>query len=361
MTTRTAPTPQARSQEKEALMRAITQRAYGSTDSLRVAEIEQPDIRPDEVLIEVQAAGVDRGVWHLMAGLPYLVRLAGYGITRPKHPVPGLDVSGRVVAVGAAARRFQVGDEVFGIAGGAYAEYAAAPEDKLAHKPRNVTFEQAAVASISGITALQALTDVGKLEPGQHVLVIGASGGVGGYAVQLAKALGATVTGVASGTKAELVRSLGADDAIDYAETDYLDGSTRYDLIIDTGGLNRVRRLRKALTPNGTLVIVGGEGGGRWTGGIGRQLRATLQSLFVSQRLAMLMSKEHRSHIERLGGFIENGSVVPTVGQRYRLDQVPTAIDDLVAGRAAGKSVIVVRDSATARDALRQDSERSAA
>lgn len=325
-------------------MQAVVQRAYGPPGMLELAEIDRPEIGAGEVLVEVHAAGVDRGVWHLMTGLPYLVRLTGFGLTRPKTPVPGLDVAGRVVAVGDEVSRFEVGDEVFGIARGSYAEYAVAPESKLAHKPAGITFEQAAVAAISGGTALQALTDAGGLEPGDRVLVIGASGGVGSYAVQLAKALGATVTGVASGAKAGLVRSLGADHVVDYATSDYLDGSARYDLIVDTGGLNPVRYLRRALARGGTLVIVGGEGGGRWTGGIGRQLRAALISVVVPQQMGMFMSKEHHSHLERLTGFLEDGRVVPAVGRRYRLDQVPEAIADLEAGRAAGKSVIVVRD-----------------
>lgn len=335
--TGTEPTPQT--------MRAIVQRAYGSAETLRVAEIDRPAIDADEVLIEVHAAGVDRGVWHLMTGLPYLVRLAGFGVTKPKTPVPGLDVAGRVVAIGGDVTRFAVGDEVFGIGRGAYAEYAAAKENKLAHKPANVTFEQAAVAAISGITALQALTDIGRIEPGQNVLVIGASGGVGSYAVQLGKALGATIAGVASGAKADLVRSLGVDCVIDYTTTDYLDGSTHFDLIVDTGGLNPVRRLRRALTRTGTLVIVGGEGGGRWTGGIGRQLRATLLSLFVPQRMRTFISEEHHRHLERLARHLVSGAVVPAVGRSYRLDQVPLAIADLEAGRITGKSVITVRDS----------------
>ncbi|MGC2240507.1 MAG: NAD(P)-dependent alcohol dehydrogenase, partial [Acidimicrobiia bacterium] len=285
---------------------------------------------------------VDRGVWHLVTGRPYLVRLAGYGVTKPKNPVPGLDVSGRVVAVGDDVRRFQVGDEVFGIASGAYAELAAAKEDKLAHKPTELSFEQAAVAAISGITALQALTDVGGVEAGQLVLVIGASGGVGTYAVQLAKALGATVTGVASASKGDLVRSLGADEVIDYAAGDYLDGEARYDLIVDIGGLNSVTRLRKALKKTGTLVIVGGEGGGSVTGGIGRQLRAKMLSPFVAQRLTFFLSSEHHSHMERLARFMDEGDVTPAVGRRYRLEEAPEAIADLEAGRTRGKSVIVV-------------------
>ena len=256
-------------------MRAMVQDRYGTAEVLELRTIDRPQIESTQVLIEVHAAGVDRGVAHLVTGTPYLIRLAGYGITKPKHPIPGADVAGRVVAVGDEVTRFRPGDEVFGIANGAYAEYAAADEHKLVHKPANITFQQAGVAAISGGTALQALTDVGRLEAGQRVLVVGASGGVGTYAVQLAKALGGVVTGVASTAKVDMVRSIGADDVIDYSTQEYLDGTTRYDLIIDIGGRNSIRRLRRALTPTGTLVLTGGEGGGRWTGGfLERQLRA---------------------------------------------------------------------------------------
>ena len=332
-----------RGQEVAPTMRAVVQRSYGSTHTLQLGEIAVPQLDAEQVLIEVHAAGLDRGVWHLMTGKPYLLRVMGFGITRPRNPVLGADVSGRVIAVGRDVKRFVVGDEVFGIARGSYAEHAVADESKLAHKPRSISFPQAAVATISGITALQALTDVGKVEPGQHVLVIGASGGVGSYAVQLGKALGARVTGVASAAKADLVRSLGADDVIDYAGADYLDGSARYDLIIDIGGRNSLRKLRKALTHDGTLVIVGGEGGDRWTGGIGRQLSAPLLSLFVSQRLTMFISGERQGDIERLADYMDRGDVMPMVGRTYQLDQVPEAIDDLSAGRAQGKSAIVIR------------------
>ncbi|MDH3247600.1 MAG: NAD(P)-dependent alcohol dehydrogenase, partial [Acidimicrobiia bacterium] len=243
---------------KQDTMRAIVQREYGSAETLEMTGI--PTVAADEVLIEVHAAGVDRGVWHLMMGVPYLIRGMGYGFARPKTPIPGFDVSGRVVAVGADVTRFAVNDEVFGIATGAFAEYAAAKERKLVHKPANLSHAQAGVAAISGITALQGLVDVAKVRAGQRVLVIGASGGVGTYAVQIAKALGADVTGVASGRKLEMVRALGANRVIDYATTDYLDGSARYDVIVDIGGLNPLRRLRQALTHDGTLVIVGGEG-----------------------------------------------------------------------------------------------------
>ena len=332
-----------RTQAEAGTMRAIVQRAYGSSETLQLGQIARPTIKADQVLVEVHAAGVDRGVWHLMTGLPYLVRLMGFGFRRPKQPVPGADVAGRIVAVGKDVDRFTVGDEVFGIASGAYAEYAIADADKLARKPASLPFDQAAVSAISGITALQALTEIGHVEAGQDVLIIGASGGVGSYAVQLAKALGANVTGVASGSKAELVRSLGADVVVDYATDDYLDGSTRYDLIIDIGGRNPLRALRKALTKRGTLVIVGGEGGDKLTGGMGRQLGALALSPFVSQRLTMFISTEHYRFIEQLAGFIERGEVTPSVGARYELDQAPAAIDDMLAGRTQGKSVIAVR------------------
>ena len=227
-------------------MQAIVRHQYGSADVLRVEEIDRPTISPDEVLIRVHAAGMDRGTWHLMAGMPYLFRLMGPGLRKPKNPVLGLDVAGTVVAVGSDVTRFKVGDEVFGISRGSFAEYAAAREDKLAHKPANLTFDQAAVVAISGLTALQSLLDVGRLQAGQHVLIVGASGGVGSYAVQIAKASGAEVTGVCSTAKVDLVRSLGADHVIDYTRKDFATGPQRYDLILDIGGNSPLRRLRRA-------------------------------------------------------------------------------------------------------------------
>ena len=325
-------------------MRAVAQRAYGPAEVLHVETIERPSVGDDEVLIEVEAAGLDRGVWHLMTGLPLAVRAAGFGLTKPKNPVLGMDVAGRVVEVGAAVTRFAVGDEVFGIGKGTFAEYAVAKEAKLAHKPDSVTFEQAAVSTISGITALQALTKVGRLEAGQHVLVIGASGGVGTFAVQLAKALGATVTGVASTAKLDTVRALGADHVIDYTTQHIDDGDRRYDLIIDTGGRNPLPRLRRALTPTGTLVIVGGEDGDRLTVGIGRQLRAAILSPFVSrQRLTFFISTESLEFIEPLAAHLADGTVTPTIGHRYDLDQVPPAIAAMEAGEVIGKAVIKVK------------------
>jgi len=323
-------------------MRAIVQDAYGSTDVLRLAEIDKPDIAANEVLVKVRAAGLDRGTWHLLTGRPYLMRLIGFGFRRPKNPVPGLDVAGVVVAVGAEVTRFQVGDEVFGIARGSFAEYAAALEDKLAHKPTNLSFEQAAVVPISASTALQGLRDAGRVEAGQKVLVIGASGGVGTYVVQLAKAFGAEVTGVCSTAKVDLVRSIGADHVIDYTRENFADGSQRYDLILDIGGNSRLSRLRRALTPTGTLVIVGGEEGGKLTGGFERTLRAPVLSLFVRQRLTMLTNKEHHTYLEALRPLIEAGQVTPAVDKTYPLAEVPDAMRHLEAGHARGKIVITI-------------------
>ena len=227
-------------------MRAIVQNAYGSTEVLRLAEIEKPEIAANEVVVQVRAAGVDRGTWHLMMGQPYLIRILGFAFRRPKNPVPGRDVAGTVVEVGSAVSRFKPGDEVCGISRGSFAEYAAAREDKLDHKPANLSFEQAAVVPISALTALQGLRDAGRVQSGQKVLIIGASGGVGTYAVQLAKAFGAEVAGVCSTAKVELVRSIGADHVIDYTREDFADGSHRYDLILDIGGNSRLSRLRRA-------------------------------------------------------------------------------------------------------------------
>src|SRR5215211_6570681 len=240
-------------------MKAIVQDEYGSPDVLELRDIDLPECADDEVLLRVHAAGVGRDVWHVMAGLPYPIRLAGYGLRAPKNPVVGSDVAGVVEAVGKNVTRFQPGDEVFGIGKGSYAEYVCAREDKLAHKPANLTFEQAAVVAISGLTALQSLRDHGRVEPEQKVLVIGASGGVGTFAVQIAKAFGARVTGVCSTTKVGMVRSIGANHVIDYTRKDFAEGEQRYDLILDIGGNSSLARLRRALAPRGTLIIVGGE------------------------------------------------------------------------------------------------------
>ena len=322
-------------------MQAIVQRTYGGPDVLQPATLDRPTIGAGEVLVQVRAAGLDRGTWHTMAGMPHAVRL-GFGLRVPKALVPGIDVAGVVVAVGEGVTRLQVGDEVFGIARGSFAELAAAEEEKLALKPAALTFEQAAALPVSGITALQGLTDVGRLEAGQHVLVLGASGGVGTYAVQIAKALGATVTGVASAAKADLVRSLGADHVLDYASDDFAAGPVRYDLILDIGGNSSLKRLRRALTPNGTLAIVGGEEGGRWIGGFDRPFRALALSPFVGQRLAMVIAREHHDGLDRLAELAASGQLVPAIERTYPLREAAAAMAHLVAGNARGKLVLTV-------------------
>lgn len=323
-------------------MRAIVQDRYGSADELELRAVARPEPAADEVLIEVHAAGVDRGVEHLMTGEPYLVRL-GFGLRRPKQPTPGLDVAGRVVAVGSATTRFRVGDEVMGIGTGAFADFALAEETKLVHKPEGLSFAEAAVVPISAGTALQALTDQGDVQPGERVLVLGASGGVGSYAVQIAVALGARVTGVASGAKADMVRGLGAERVIDHRSEDFTADGTVYDLIVDAGGRNPIRRLRKALERDGRLVIVGGENGNKLTGGIGRQLRAALLSPFVSQDLGFFIQTESAEQIARVVEFVEAGTVVPVVSRTYSLADVPEAMRALAAGELAGKAAIVLR------------------
>ncbi len=326
-------------------MKAITQRSYGLAEVLSLEELAVPPIEKNEVLIEVRAAGLDRGTWHLMTGTPYLIRALGFGLTRPKQPVPGFDVAGIVTAVGSEVTRFAPGDAVYGIAKGSFAEYAAALEDKLVLKPADLSFESAAAMTISGITALEALTDVGNLEAGQHALVIGASGGVGTFTVQLAKALGAKVTGVASAAKSSLVRSLGADDVIDYRSNYLADHKHQYDLIIDIGGRNPVSSLRRLLTERGTIVFVGGEGGNRFTGGIGRQIGASLMSPFVRHNLKMFVSTEKQSMIARLNEFVKSGAVKASIDHCYPLDAARTAMSNLEAGKSSGKSIIVVRPS----------------
>jgi NADPH:quinone reductase-like Zn-dependent oxidoreductase len=322
-------------------MQAIVQDRYGDASALHHERIARPEVAADEILVRVHAAGLDRGTWHLMTGKPYLMRLA-LGFRGPKDRVLGRDLAGTVEAVGSAVTRFAIGDEVYGIGRGSFAEYAVVVEDKLAHKPANLTFEQAAVVPISAGTALQALTDHGRIEAGQQVLVIGASGGVGSYAVQLAKAFGAEVTGVAGPTKLDLVRSLGAHTALDYTRDDYADGSHHYDLVLDIAGNPSLSRLRRALTPKGTAVFVGGEDGGNFSGGMNRQLRGLLLSPFVGQRLAWFVAKERASDLERLADLLESGQVTPSIDQAYPLDRVPDAIRHLAAGQVRGKVAITI-------------------
>jgi NADPH:quinone reductase-like Zn-dependent oxidoreductase len=323
-------------------MKAIVRDNYGPPDVLELRDIDKPKPGDEEVLVRVHAAGVGRDVWHVMAGLPYPIRLAGYGLRAPKNPVIGSDVAGVVEAVGDKVSRFQPGDEVFGIGKGSYAEYVCAREDKLAPKPANLTFEQVSVLAIMGSTALQGLRDHGKVEPGQEVLIIGASGGVGTFAVQIAKALGAHVTGVCSTKKAEMVRSIGAEHVIDYTREDFAEGEQLYDVILDIGGNSSLSRLRRALTPKGTLVIAGGEGGGRWLGGTDRQLRAVMLSPFVGQKLGTFINKENHEDLLVLKELIEGGKLTPVIDRTYPLSEVPEAIRYLEEGHARGKVVIAV-------------------
>jgi NADPH:quinone reductase-like Zn-dependent oxidoreductase len=326
-----------------AAMKAIVQDRYGSADVLELGEVDMPVPKDDEVLLRVHAAGVEPGVWHLMTGMPYLVRLLGYGLRRPKVRVRGRDVAGRVEAVGKDVTGFRPGDEVFGICEGSFAEYACARADKLVPKPANLTFEQAAVVPISALTALQGVRDRGQVRPGQRVLVIGAAGGVGSFAVQLAKAFGAEVTGVCSTTKADLVRSIGADQVIDYTREDFADGTRHWDLILDTAGNRPLSQLQRALTPKGTLVLVGGEGGGRWLGGFERQLFwAPMRSPFVGQKLRSLASKERKEDLQTLRELIEAGKVTPVIDRTYPLAEAPEAIRYLAQGHPRGKVAVTV-------------------
>jgi NADPH:quinone reductase-like Zn-dependent oxidoreductase len=331
---------------QETTMKAIVQDTYGAPEVLELRDVDRPVPSDDEVLVRVHAGGLDRGVWHVMTGLPYLIRVVvpTLGLRRPKVAVRGMDLAGRVEAVGGNVTRFKPGDAVFGWTdGGSYAEYASAPEDHLAPKPANVSFEQAAAVPISGLAALQGLRDVGGIQPGQRVLVIGAAGGVGSFAVQLAKAFGAHVTGVAGTAQVELVRSIGADEVVDYTRADVTDGARQWDLILDTAGHRSLSRLRRALTPRGTLVIVGSEGRGRWLGGFDRQLRALALSRLVGQRLRMLSSTPRQEDLQVLRELLEAGKVTPVIGRTYPLVEVPEAIRQMVEGHGGGgKSVITV-------------------
>jgi NADPH:quinone reductase-like Zn-dependent oxidoreductase len=323
-------------------MKAIVQDRYGSADVLEFRDIEEPVAGENDVLVRVRAAGCGPDVWHLMTGMPYLARPM-IGLRRPKIGVRGWDVAGTVEAVGANVKDLRPGDELMGTAEGSFAELVIATPDKLVLKPANLTFEQAAAVPISGTTALRAARDVGNVQPGQNVLVIGAAGGVGSLAVQIAKGFGAVVTGVCSTSKMDLVRSVGADDVIDYTREDFADGSRRWDVIVDTAGRRPLSRLRRALAPKGTLVIVGGDGGGPWTGGFFRGvLRAPVVSLFVGQRLRGLNSKVKREDLVTLTELIEAGTITPVIDRTYPLIEAPDAIRYLEEGHARGKVVITV-------------------
>jgi NADPH:quinone reductase-like Zn-dependent oxidoreductase len=324
-------------------MRGAVHDRYGDADVIRVDRVAVPAIADDEVLVRVEAAGVDRGTWHLLTGQPYLVRLAT-GLRRPRVAVLGRDVAGIVVVTGPAVHQFAVGDSVFGVANGSFAEYARAKERKLSRRPDRLSAPEAAVLGISGMTALQAV-EATDLRGGSTLLVLGASGGVGSYVVQIARGLGAHVTGVSRGAKADFVRSLGAERVIAYDSAPAGDRGGPYDAIIDTGGDTPLSRLRSMLTPRGTLVIVGGERGDAVTG-MGRQLRARIVSPFVGQRLTFIVNRERQSDLDRLRQLVEEGTVAPAVDTVYPLDQAADAVRRLVAGNTQGKLAIAVDEPA---------------
>jgi NADPH:quinone reductase-like Zn-dependent oxidoreductase len=323
-------------------MKAIVQDRYGSADVLEFRDIEEPVAGENDVLVRVHAAGCGPDVWHLMTGKPFMARVA-IGLRRPKLPVLGWDVAGTVEAVGANVSGIKPGDEVMGTTKGSFTELAIAKVEDLVPKPARLSFQEAAALPISGITALRAIRDEAKLQPGQTVLVIGEAGRVGSLTVQIAKAYGATVTAVCSTSKEDLVRSIGADDVIDYTREDFTDGSRRWDVIIDSAGRRPLSELRRALTPKGTLVIVGGDGGGNWTGGFFRgMLRAPIVSLFVGQRLRGLATKVKREDLVALSELVEAGTLTPVIDRTYPLIEAPDAIRCLEEGHAAGKIVVTM-------------------
>lgn len=320
-------------------MKAIVYRCYGSPDVLEFADVEKPMVADDEVLVKVVAASVNPLDWHYMRGSPYIMRL-GSGIGAPKDSRLGVDFAGTVEAVGKNVTRFKPGDEVFGGRSGAFAEYVIVPEDRaIVLKPASVTFEQAASVPIAGLTALQALRDKGRLESGQNVLINGASGGVGTFAVQIAKSMGAEVTGVCSTRNVEMVRSIGADHVIDYKKEDYTQNGQRYDLIIDMVGNHSLTANRKALTPNGILVMVGGAKG-NWIAPLINPLKALVLSPFVDQELVLILAKFNKDDLIILGDLMQAGEVTPVIDRRFRLSEIPAAIRHSEEGHARGKIVI---------------------
>ncbi len=325
-------------------MKAIVQDRYGEADVLHLEDIDVPAIGSGEVLLSVQAASLFAGDWHNMAGMPLAFRPAS-GLTKPKIQVRGRDVAGRVTAVGAGVTTFHVDDDVYGICDGAFAEFASATVNKLAPKPVNLSFEEAATVPITGTTALQAVRNHGKVQEGQSVLVIGAAGGVGSFAVQIAKAFGAIVTGVCNTAQTDVVRSIGADDIVDYTREDFAELGVRYDVILDTAGNRKLSLLRRALEPSGTLVVVGGEGGkGKLLGGFGRgALRAPILSAFTSQTMQGFVTKENAADLVVLKDLIEAGKVRPLIDRTFSLADVPEAMRYLRERKGRkGKIVITV-------------------
>src|SRR3954463_8211526 len=322
-------------------MKAIVQDRYGSTEVLEFGELPNPKVGDDEVLVSVVAAGVDRGAWHFMAGEPYLMRVLGFGFRAPKSRVPGTNIAGHVEQVGRNVTRFKVGDAVFGTCRGAWAEYAVAWEQKICLKPASLTFEEAAVVPYGAYASWPAIHDHGRIRTGESVLVIGATGAIGSFAVQLAKAVGADVTAVCGPRSVDEAKSLGADRVLDYTTEDFADEPHRYDAVIDVFGRSSVSRLRHVLKRKGRLVIVGGEGD-RWIGGIQRQLWATVLSVFVSQRLRAFVVKENGEGLQRITELIEAGKARPVVGRTYPFIDAPSAVRDLVEGTTQGRVALTM-------------------
>ena len=323
-------------------MKAAVHDKYGSPEILELRDIPKPAVKDDGVLVRVRAASVNPPDWAGVHGVPYIVRLA-FGLRRPKVPVRGTDLAGTVVSVGKKVTRLRVGDEVFGRGVGAFAEYAVAPEEHLVPKPANITFEQAAAVPMSGLTALQALRDSGGIRPGQKVLIVGAGGGIGTFAVQIAKSYGVHVTGVCSTSKQELVRSLGADDVIDYTRADFTQGEGRYDLILDNVLRHTLSALLRVLHRDGTLVPNGGQFYKRWFASTGVLLiKAPLLSLFVPQRIRVCTERPGQKDLLALNALMESGKLSPVVGRTYALDKTGDAISYFGEGHARGKVVITV-------------------
>ncbi|MET8330666.1 NAD(P)-dependent alcohol dehydrogenase [Streptomyces sp. NPDC005181] len=324
-------------------MVAVVQERYGAEPEavLRTARLARPSIGPGEVLVRVRASSVDRGTWHMMAGLPYAVRTVS-GLRRPKLPNPGRNIAGVIEAVGSDVTGFAPGDAVYGTAVAAFAEYVAARPDRIAPKPTGLTFEEAATVPVSALTALQAVRDKGKVQEGQQVLITGAAGGVGTFAVQLAHAFNARVTAVASTLKLDAVQALGADHMIDYTREDFLAGPRRYDAVIDIAGNRGLRDLRRALTPRGRLVITGGETNGPWLGGTDRQLRAQMLSPFTGQHLGTFISSEHADGLRDLSGLIDAGALSPVMDRVYPLAETAAAVRHLLDGRVTGKLALAL-------------------
>jgi NADPH:quinone reductase-like Zn-dependent oxidoreductase len=322
------------------MMKAIVQMRYGSPEVLQLKDVDRPVVKDDEVLVRVRAAAVNIGDWHLLRGRPYAMRMA-FGLLKPRREIPGLDMAGQVEAIGMNVAQFRPGDEVFGWCKGAFAEYACAAENELLPKPANLTLEQSAAVGDSALTALAAVRDQGRVQPGDRVLINGASGGVGTFAVQIAKSFGANVTGVSSTGNVEMVRSIGADQVIDYTNEDFTQTGQRYDVMLDLVGNRSLSDCRRTLVPRGTYVVVGVRDMGRWIG-LGRQFKALLLSPFVRQRMRVFVVKHNREDLAVLKDLVETGKVAPVIDRRYALSDVAEALRYQGEGHAQGKIVIAV-------------------